>query len=52
MIEQELQYGHLAAMQGVFVVHRKFTERNRAGIEFINQMVYNVGVKVCFRHGG
>ena len=28
-------------MQGVFAVHRKFTEWNRAGIEIINQMVYN-----------
>lgn len=41
MIEQELQYGHLAAMQGVFVVHRKFTERNRAGIVFLRIICYN-----------
>ena len=30
-------------------MHRKFTEQNRAGIEFINQMVYNVVSEVCFR---
>ena len=34
------------------LVHRKFTEQNRAGIEFINQMVYNVVSEVRFRHGG
>ena len=26
----------------VFFVHRKFTGQNRAKIEFINQMVYNI----------
>lgn len=39
-------------MQGVFVIHRKFAEQNRAGIEFINQMVYDVVSEVRFRHGG
>lgn len=33
-------------------VHRKSTEQKRAGIEFINQMVYNVISEVRFRHGG
>ena len=42
----------LAAMQGVFVVHRKFTKRNSARIEFINQIVYNVVSEVRFRYGG
>lgn len=37
---------------GCFPVHRKFTEQNRAGIEFINQMAYNVVNEVRFRHGG
>ena len=37
---------------GCFPVHRKFTGQNRAGIEFINQMVYNIVSEVCFRHGG
>lgn len=39
-------------MQGVFVVHGKFTKRNCARIEFINQMVHNVVSEVRFRHGG
>lgn len=43
---------HLVAMQGVFVVHRKFTKRNSARIEFINQIVYNVVSEVRFRYGG
>lgn len=42
MIEHEIGYRHLAEMQGVFVVHRKFTEWNCARIESINQMVYNI----------
>ena len=29
-------------MQGVFVIHRKFTEWDCGRIEFVNQMVYNV----------
>lgn len=43
---------HLAAMQGVFVIYRKFTWWNYARIEFINQMVYNAVSEVRFRHRG
>ena len=33
-------------MQGVFVIHKKFTWWNYARIEFINQMVWNVTIEL------